>query len=133
MTHHKSSTFGTAGVMVITAVIAGIGAAPSASAGLLTNTIWDCTNGDVLEVSLPAAAVSPAAGSTVAPFPGFVTAVDAVGDGQTTPPLGTYVLLGVVGPSATSAVGHKTGLQQEALTCTVEGTSLSVVIGHAGR
>jgi len=133
MPHNKMAKAGAVSIAVVTAGIAGVGAAPSASAGLLTNTVWNCTNGDVLEFALPAAAVSPGAGSTVAPFPGFLTAVDVVGDGQPEPPLGTYVVLAVLGPDTTSAVGHKAGLQPGALTCSLAGTPITVVISHAGH
>lgn len=102
-------------------------ASVTSSRGLVT-TDWACTNGDLLTFALPAAAVSPSAGSTVAPFPGILVAAQP-GDGQPSPPLGTYVVLG----TPDSSIGRKTGLVQDTLTCTLVGTPITVVIAHSGR
>ena len=103
----------------------------SNSRGLVT-TDWACTNGDLLTFALPAAAISPSAGATVAPFPGILIAAQPA-DGQPSPPLGTYVVLGVVGADGTADVGHKAGLSRDPLTCTLVGAPVTVVIAHAGR
>jgi len=101
------------------------------SQGLVT-TEWACTNGDLLTFALPAAASSPSAGSTVAPFPGILVNAQPA-DGQPAPPLGTYVVLGAVDANGVTSVGQKTGLSRATLTCTLVGTPVTVVIAHAGR
>jgi len=106
-------------------------AAPAAqgSAGLIT-TVWDCTNGDTATFLLPAAAVSPGAGATVAPFPGRLTAYE----GPTVMRLGTWVVLGSAtqGPLPAS-FGAKVGLtRSEPTTCTLQGVPLMVTIAPVG-
>jgi hypothetical protein len=116
--------------------VAGTSAAQAAGPGsgkALVSTVWDCTNGDVLTFALPAVAVSPGQGAIVAPFPGFLTAVDQVGPGQTAPPLGTYIVLALVTPSGTQPVGKKVGLASGSLTCTLEGTPVTVVVAPAAH
>lgn len=121
--------------ILATALLAALVPAVAAAQGsgtALVPTTWDCTNGDILEFSLPAVAVSPGKGALVAPFPGFLTAVDVVGQGQPVPPLGTYVVLALVTNGVPMYVGHKSGLWSGALTCTLEGTPVTVIIAHAG-
>jgi hypothetical protein len=108
-------------------------AAGPGSGSALVPTVWDCTNGDVLTFALPAVAVSPGQGAIVAPFPGFLTAVNQVGPGQTAPPLGTYIVLALVTSSGTQPVGKKVGLASGSLTCTLEGTPVTVVVARAGH
>jgi len=120
------------------AVLAGAAVAPTAQAApgaapSMVPTVWDCTNGDVLTFALPPVVLSPGAGALVAPFPGFLTAVNQVGDGQPTPPLGTWLVLGIVTPDGTISIGEKVGLSPGALTCTLEGTTGTLVIAPAGH
>jgi hypothetical protein len=126
--------------LAVAALVCGVActAAPANAAGpgsgsALVSTVWACTNGDVLTFALPAVAVSPGQGALVAPFPGFLTAVDEVGAGQTTPQLGTWIVLALVSSTGTQPIGKKVGLTSGSLTCTLEGTTVTVVVAPAAR
>ena len=95
----------------------------------LVATVWTCANHDTATFLLPAAAVSPSAGAVVAPFPGFLSAVE----GPTFMPLGTYIVTGVVPPGPLPAsLGRKTGVVANGtVNCTLEGTDLTVTIAPA--
>ena len=111
--------------------VAGVPTAAHATPGTtgLIATVWTCTNNDTTTFLLPAAAVSPSAGAVVAPFPGFLTAVE----GPTLMPLGTYIVTGVAQPGPLPAsLGRKTGVVAHgAVDCTLEGTDLTVTIAAA--
>jgi hypothetical protein len=102
--------------------------AADGSSGLVPTT-WDCTNGDTASFLLPAAAVSPAAGAVVAPFPGFLVGVD----GPTPMVLGTYIVTGsaTTSPLPTS-FGRKVGVVANGTAvCTLEGAPVTVTIAPA--
>jgi len=120
-----------AGVSACGLVQAAQAAGPGSGAKVVP-TVWDCTNGDTVNVNLPPVAISPGQGALTAPFPGFVTGVT----GPVAMPLGTYVVL-AVGSSSTgpwTQFGHKNGLAANAVTCGLEPLSLDVwvIIAPAG-
>ena len=102
--------------------------AAQGSAGLVPTT-WDCLNGDTTTFLLPAAAISPGAGSVVAPFPGILVGFN----GPTSMALGTYILTGAVTTSPVPAsFGQKVGVVANGTTtCTLEGAPITVTVAPA--
>ena len=115
--------------VALTSLTAVAQAGPGSSSRLVP-TVWDCTNGDTLTFNLPPVVISPGAGPTVAPFPGFLVAQS----GPVVLPLGTYVVLAT--SSSTSGpwhdYGQKRGLSGNVLDCGLEGAPVAVLVAHAG-